>query len=177
MSEKIWGSTSTSHHNNGKWQTEIIRDGDEPTWFYFESLCVLADYFANPSPRLSGMHDYLILRLLAYSMEQSWEANQFSASQESPHFCGTCRFITAFTNARHLSLSWASSIQPIPPHSTSWRSILILSSHLHLYHPSGLFPSGSPTKTLYTHLLSPICTTCPTHLITPKQYWVRNTFL
>jgi len=33
-------------------------------------------------------------------------------------------FITAFTRARQLSLSWASSIQSIPPHPTSWRSIL-----------------------------------------------------
>ena len=31
-----------------------------------------------------------------------------------------------------MSLSWASSIQSIPPHLTSWRSILILSFHLRL---------------------------------------------
>ena len=49
-----------------------------------------------------------------------------------PAFYGTRRFITAFTSARHLSLFWASSIQSTPPHPTSWRSILILSSHLRL---------------------------------------------
>jgi len=45
-------------------------------------------------------------------------------------FYGTRRCITTFTSARHLSLSWASSIQCMSPHPTSWRSILILSSHL-----------------------------------------------
>jgi len=75
------------------------------------------------------------------------------------------RFITAFTSARHLSLFWASSIQSIPPHPTSWRSILILSSHLRLGLSSDLFPSGFPTTTLYMPLLSPIRATCPAHLI------------
>ena len=82
-----------------------------------------------------------------------------------PSFHGTRRFITALTSLRHLSLSWASPIQSIYPHSTSWRSILILSTHLCLGLSSGLFPSGFPTKTLYTPLSSPICATCPAHLI------------
>ena len=72
-----------------------------------------------------------------------------------PEFCGTRRFITAFTIVRHLSLSWSRSIQPILPHPTSWRSILISSSYLRLGLPSGLFPSGSPTTILCTPLLSP----------------------
>jgi hypothetical protein len=42
-------------------------------------------------------------------------------------FYGTRKFITAFTSARQLSLSWASSIQSIPPHPTSWTYILTLS--------------------------------------------------
>ena len=67
-----------------------------------------------------------------------------------PAFHGTRRFITAFTSLRHPSLSWASPIQSIYPHPTSWRSTLILSTHLSLCLPSGLFPSGFPTKTLYT---------------------------
>ena len=67
-----------------------------------------------------------------------------------PAFHGTRRFITALTRLRHLSLSWASPIQSIYPHPTTWRFILILSTHLRLGLPSGLLPSGFPTKTLYT---------------------------
>jgi len=71
-----------------------------------------------------------------------------------PAFYGTPRFITAFTSACQLSLSWASSIQPIPPHPTSWRSTLIFSSHLRLGLPIGLFPSGFPHQNpVYTSLL------------------------
>ena len=82
-----------------------------------------------------------------------------------PVFHGTRRFITALTSVRHLSLPWASPIQSTWPHPTSWRSILILSTHLRLGLPSGLFPSGFPTKTLYTTLSSPKRATCPAHLI------------
>ena len=49
-----------------------------------------------------------------------------------PAFYGTWRFITAVTTSRHLSQSWASSIQSILPHPASWRFNLILSSHLRL---------------------------------------------
>jgi len=42
-----------------------------------------------------------------------------------PAFDGIRRFITALTSVRHLSLSWASAIQSIYPHPTSWRSFLI----------------------------------------------------
>jgi len=41
-----------------------------------------------------------------------------------PAFYETRRFITALTNACHLSLFWASSIQSTHPHPTSRRSIL-----------------------------------------------------
>ena len=81
-----------------------------------------------------------------------------------PAFRGTRRFITALTSVRHLSLYWASPIQFIYPHPTSWRSVLILPTHLRLGLPSGLFPSCFPTKTLYTPLSSPIRATCPAHI-------------
>ena len=80
-------------------------------------------------------------------------------------FHGTRKFITALTSVSHLFLSWARPVQSIYPHPNSWRSILILSTHLHLGLPSGLLPSDFPTKTLYTSLSSPIRATCPAHLI------------
>jgi hypothetical protein len=60
--------------------------------------------------------------------------------------------LSAFTRALHWSLFWAKSIQFIPSHPTSQRSILILSTHLRLGLPSGLFPSGIPTNILYAFL-------------------------
>jgi hypothetical protein len=111
---------------------------------------------------------YLFTYLLTYllSIEQSpWEANRFSLVKKFPAFYGSRRFITSFTGARHLSLSRAGSIQSIPPNPTSWRSILILSSHLRSGLQSGLFPSGFHTKTLFAPLLSPhTCyMPCPSH--------------
>jgi hypothetical protein len=51
------------------------------------------------------------------------------------------------------------------PHITSWRSILMWSSHLSPGFPSGLFHLGFPTKPLRIHLLSPIRATCHANLI------------
>ena len=105
---------------------------------------------------------------LTYSMGQSpsGETNRFSSSKKIPGIQWNPKVHYCLYWARHLSPSWDSSIQSIPPHSTSWRSILILSSHLRLGLPSGHFPSGFPTKTLYAPLLSH---TCSIHLI--LLYW------
>jgi hypothetical protein len=88
----------------------------------------------------------------------------FLRSSQFPAFYGTRRFITVFTRALHWSLSWARSIQSIPSHPISLRSILILSTHLRLGLPSGLLPSGFPVNILYASLFSPIGATCPAHL-------------
>jgi hypothetical protein len=61
----------------------------------------------------------------------------FQLVKNFPSFYGTRKFIAAFTSARHLPLSWVSSIQPTPPYPIFWKSILILPSHLRLGLPSG----------------------------------------
>ena len=100
-------------------------------------------------------------------MEQSpsWEANGFAASQEILRILWNPKVHHRIHECPPPVPILITSIQSIPPHPTSWRSILILSSHLGLGLPSCLFPSGFPTKTLYTPLFSPTRATCPAHLI------------
>jgi hypothetical protein len=100
-------------------------------------------------------------------MQQSptWEANRFSASQQTPCILGNPKV--------HCLIHKCSPPVPIlrqldsahARDSTLWRSTLVLSFHLSLDLPSGLFPSGFPAKSLNTPLLSPIRTTCPAHYI------------
>jgi hypothetical protein len=44
-----------------------------------------------------------------------------SVAQDISAFYRTPSFITIFTSASYLCLSWASSIRSMPPHPTSWR--------------------------------------------------------
>ena len=101
-----------------------------------------------------------------YSMEQSpsWEANSPSVDQKFWAFYGTRRFITALTSVRHLSLSWARSIQSMPS-SIFWQSILILCFHLRLGFSNWSLSLRFPTKTLHARLLSPMRATFPPPLI------------
>ena len=96
-----------------------------------------------------------------------------------PAFFGNRKFITAVTSVRHLSLSWASSIRFTHPHPTSWKSILILSSHLRLGISSVLFPQASPPTPctlLYPHPYAPHALPISfVSILPPAQYWVRST--
>jgi hypothetical protein len=82
-----------------------------------------------------------------------------------PAFYETRRFLTAFTTACHLCPSWPRSIKPIPPsHFLKIHFNIILTPRPRY---SNWCPSlrSHHTKTLYARLLSPICATCPSHLI------------
>ena len=115
---------------------------------------------------LSSELTYLLTYLLSpWNRVLLEKLTGFAANQEIPRILWIRKFITVLTSARHLSLSSANCIQSPQPLATSWRSILILSSHLRLGLPNGLFPSGFPTKTLCTPLPSSIRATCPANLI------------
>jgi hypothetical protein len=82
-----------------------------------------------------------------------------------PAFYVIRRFITLFTTDRHWSLSWVRWIQSAPSHPISIRSILILTSHLLLGLPNGIFPSDFQTKICYAFLISHTRATGPPSLI------------
>jgi len=117
---------------------------------FYRDLCALATFILS-----MYKNTYLLTPWCRVLLEQ---LTGLQLVKKFPAFHGTRRFITALTSVRHLSLSWASPIQSIYPHSTSCRSILILSTHLRLGLPIGLLPSGFPNKTLYTPLSKPILT-------------------
>ena len=125
--------------------------------------CALLTYLLSPRSRV------LPKKLIGFQLVKKF-----------PTFYRTRRFITAVTNARHLSLSWADSIQSIHPHPTSRRSILILSTHLCLGLPkwylSLRFPHQNP---VYASLLPHTRYIPPPNslfsILSPEEYWVRST--
>jgi hypothetical protein len=104
---------------------------------------------------------------LTNSMEQclSWEPNRFSASQGVLHFLWNLKEVHYHVYKSPPPVCILNQIDPVHTfHDTSWKSILILSSHRRQNLPSGLL-SGCRTKTRYALLLFPIRATCPAHLI------------
>ena len=91
-------------------------------------------------------------------VQSLWEVNKSSASQETPAFYGTWRFIIAFTRAHHLSIFSARPTQSIPlSHSLQ----ILFFYHLCLV-LQVISPSDFPTKILYA---PHIHATCPANLV------------
>jgi hypothetical protein len=102
-------------------------------------------WYLLPSPLTSETFDRFILNLVWASCRNSTEhspceANFAQLDKKFPAFYGTQMFITVFTKVHHWTLSGAKCIQSTTSYPISLRFILILSFHLFLGLPSGLFP-------------------------------------
>ena len=98
-----------------------------------------------PAKKNSARFNVFLSFFFTYSTEYSpsWEANRFSASQETPHISWNPK-VDCRTQNCQTPIPILSQVKPVhAPHPTSWRSILILSSHLCLVVS---FPQGSPPK-------------------------------
>jgi hypothetical protein len=90
--------------------------------------------------------------LLTYGAEPSWEAANCAAIQKilsnfkEPEGSSPC-------SQEPSTGPYPEPVQSSPSHSISPRSILILSTHIRLGLPSGLFPSGFLTNILHAFLL------------------------
>jgi len=114
--------------------------------------------------------NYLLTYLFTYLLTP-WsrvlleKLNGSAASQEIPHILWNPMVHYRIQKCQ-LPVPILSHLDPVHnPHPTSWTYILILFSHLRLCLPSGLFPLGFPTKTLYSTLPFLINATCPANLI------------
>jgi hypothetical protein len=116
------------------------------------SILILAHFNCNCVNYGTSTHIWSLTHSWSWALIEKLPIVQLL--QNFPAFYGTRRLITVFTRALHWSLSWARSIQSIPSHLISLRSILTLSTHLRLCLPSGLFHSGFPTNIPYAFLFS-----------------------
>jgi hypothetical protein len=122
--------------------------------FRFICVCLLkltwVEFLALPYPisAYDIREKYDLLKLTVWSWALPERPLDVRPLDSFPTFYGTRRFNTEFTRALHLFLSLARPIHSTSPHPTSPRSILILSTHLRLGLPSGLFPSVFPASNL-----------------------------
>ena len=123
---------STSLHVSGNYVPIVRR-----IYCICATLVFFTVWVAVWSPDQTGTRTYLLTPWCRVLPEQ---LTGLHLVKKFPAFHRTRRFITALTSVRRLSLSWASPIQSIYPHPTSWRSVLILSTHLRCFVSTASIP-------------------------------------
>ena len=110
----------------------------------------------SPSPRFTDHYFFtpnwikFHTSLTTYSTEQrlSWAADRFTASKRIPN--NLCNPKVSLPHKLPATCPIMSQINPVhAPHFTSWRSALILSSHLRLGLPSSLIKFNTAFKLNY----------------------------
>ena len=153
--------------------SHIFRDGS------LKSHIISGSFFHVPTiipSTFNSNKDYLLTPWCRVLLEK---LTGLQLVKKFPAFHGTRRLITALTSVRHLSLSWTSQIQSTYPHPTSWRSILILSTHLRWVSPVVSFPPVSPAIP-YTppspHPYAPHAQPISFFsILSSTHYWMRST--
>ena len=166
--------SSTGHHTvlgnvSGQWEDYVSRRN--------YSAAMLEELARQGWSYLTNINYKLTYLLTPWSIVLLEKLTGSAPSQETPRTLWNLKVHHRIHKCLP-SVPILSQLQsPTPP--TSRRSILILSSHLHLSLPNGLFPSGFPTRTLCTPLPS---TQYAPHappisfflILPPAQYWVRS---
>jgi hypothetical protein len=155
----------TGQNVTGEWRT--FYGGELPT-----GVRRIMTFSVNDGPHIRRWF-YKIL-LTPWSRALLEKLTGLKLVKKFPAVCWTPRFITAFTSARHLSLSWASSFQSIPPYPTLWRSILILSSQW-FFLPQIFPPKPCTRLSPHTHYMPRPLIRLYYNIIICKVYTIYNT--
>jgi hypothetical protein len=111
--------------------------------------CLLSVHYLLPS-NYPTIYTVLLTTYLLMELSPSGGAANSAATQEIPSILWNPKVHYRV----HKSPPLVPNLSPI--HPIYLRSILILSTHLRLGLPNGLFRSGFPTNILYAFLVSPI---------------------